>query len=177
MVLLLDEADKPNVIGVGATRSLHDRFTGGAISRLNGPILCPGAWGFMLYSVNVNTVLRLGNFDARYHALCEDLELATRGIAAGIPWRVHCDVKITSLGTRYAAGGMSTRFSDQGKRAEAERGCWAIFHKQWPQFTTTPEKRPRVSWQKMLDHYIPEWKEYSALHGGSLDGYDGPGED
>lgn len=172
MVLLLDEVDKPDVLGVGAVRSIHDRFTGGMISKLHGPVLCPGAWGFMTFAVNVDLALQLGNFEPRYHTLCDDLEMALKGIAAGIPWRVHCDAKVDTLGTRYAPGGINTRFSNREKRTEAERECWAIFHKKWPDFTTTPDKRPRVSWQKALNHYIPEWKEYSALHEGSLEAYD-----
>lgn len=170
-VMLLEEADKPDVVGVGATRSLHDRFTGGAISKLSGAILCPGGWGFQCFSVNVDTVLELGNYNIKLHTIADDAEMAMRGIEAGMPWRVHCDVRMTS-GNRYDAGGINTRFSNREQRAAAERECWAIMHKRWPDIVAPPEKKVRVAWQKFYDRYIPEWREYSALHGGSLEAYD-----
>jgi hypothetical protein len=172
MVLLLDEVDKPYVLGCGAVRPIHDRFTGGAISKTHGAILCPGGWGFQIFAINVETALRLGNFDAKLHTLGEDLVMAMLGVEAGIPWRVHCDVKMTATGTRYAPGGINVRFSSPEQRRAAEIECWAVMYKRWHDYLSLPEKKPRVSWQKLYNTYIPEWKEYSALHGGSLDLYD-----
>jgi len=164
---LIYEAARPGVLGVGAVRSIHDRFTGGAVSRLSGPILCPGGWGFQCFAINVKQAFRLGNFDPSLHAHGDDAELAREGIAHGIPWRVHTDVWVESIGKRYAAGGLSTVYSPE-ERAAAERECMAIIHHRWPDYTNAPDKPVRTAWQKMLDFYIPDWREQSAIHGGKL---------
>lgn len=168
MGLLLDEADKPRVLGVGAVRSLHDRFTGGAISRQSGVILCPGGWGFQTFAVNVGLVLAVGNFDPLLHTHGDDGELARNGIAHGIPWLVHTDVWVEPIGVRYAAGGISSLYPDREARAKAERENMAIIYERWPKYANHPDKRFRMAWQKMLTDYIPDWRERSALHGGKL---------
>jgi hypothetical protein len=165
---LLIEAEKPGVLGVGATRSLHDRFTGGAISANNGVILCPGGWGFQLFGLNVQTALDIGNFDPLLHTFGEDAELARNGIKHGYPWRVHCDVKCVSIDRRQAPGGISSNYSTPEARLAAEKVCQDIIHKRWPEYTNHPDKRPRVAWQKLLDDYIPNWKVASAIHGGNI---------
>jgi hypothetical protein len=167
--LLLEEAEKPRVLGVGAVRSLHDRFTGGAISANSGPILCPGGWGFTIHGLNIDNALLCGNFDKQLHSFGEDAELARNGIVQGIPWRVHCDVEFVSLNKRLDPGGFSAKYSTLDARLEAELECRKIIHKRWPEYTSQPEKKPRVAWQKLLDDNIPNWKEASAIHGGSLD--------
>jgi hypothetical protein len=167
--LLLDEAAKPRVLGIGAVRSIHDRFTGGAVSRLHGPILCPGGWGFQCFAINVRLAKRLGNFDPLLHAHGDDAELARQGIAHGFPWRVHTDVWAESIGKRYAAGGLSAVYRSPEARAEAERACMARINSRWPEYTNRPDQRVRTAWQKMLDDYIPDWRKLSAIHGGALE--------
>jgi len=162
-------AERDDVLGIGATRPIHDRFTDGAVSRNSGPILCPGGWGFVLFALNVRNAVRAGNYDAALHTIGDDAELARHGIAyLGIPWLVHCDVRWTSLGTRYAPGGINARFADRAAREAAERECLAIIHNRWPVYTNPPDKRLRVAWQKLLNDYIPDWREHSAIHGGKL---------
>ena len=166
--LLLAEAARKGVLGVGAVRSIHDRFTGGAISRLSGPILCPGGWGFQCFAINVRQAIKLGNFDPELHTHGDDAELAREGIAHGIPWRVHCDVWTEAVAVRYAPGGIAALYPSREARGEAERENMALIHSRWPAYTNHPDKRVRTAWQKMLDDYIPDWRERSALHGGSL---------
>jgi hypothetical protein len=166
--LLLEEAGKPGVLGIGAVRSIHDRFTGGAVSRNTGVILCPGGWGFQMFGLNVRTAEGLGSFDPLLHSYGEDGELARQGISRGYPWRVHCDVKTVAIGKRYAVGGISARFTRPQDRTEAEVECLTLIHDRWPAYTNRPDRPLRVAWQKMLDHYIPEWRELSAIHGGHL---------
>lgn len=168
MAWLLAEAAQPGVLGVGAVRPIHDHFTGGAVSANHGPILCPGGWGFQLFGLNIETAIKVGNFDERLHSYGEDGELCRRGIAQGIPWRVHCDVWCAPIGKRYAPGGISTRFARPEYRTDAEQQCLAIIHDRWPYYTNAPDKPLRVAWQKMLDHYIPDWRDRSAIHGGHL---------
>lgn len=165
---LLAAAEDSDTIGVGAVRSIHDRFTGGAVSRNTGVILCPGGWGFQLFALNVANAIGLGNFDERLHSYGEDGELARQGIAAGIPWRVHCDVRCAPVGKRYDPGGINTRFLNRAKRTAAEIECLTIIHDRWPAYTNAPDRPLRVAWQKMLSDYIPGWKAKSAIHGGSL---------
>jgi hypothetical protein len=165
--LLLREAEKPGVLGIGGTMSIHDRFTNGATSRLHGPILCPGGWGFKLYGLNIQATLDCGNYDKRLIMHAEQ-ELARQGISHGTPWLVHCDVKCNVIGKRYAPGGLTAIYSTREQLDEADRACMAIIHKAWPEFTNSPDKPSRVSWIKMLDRYIPGWEDRSAIHGGSL---------
>jgi hypothetical protein len=165
---LLAEARKPDVLGIGAVRPIHDRFTGGAVSRLSGPILCPGGWGFILYGLNVANAVAVGNYNYRLHTACEDTELARQGIARKIPWRVHTDVWWNALGSRYSPGGYSTKFTSREERTHAEDECYALCYQLWPDYVNPPGKRLRMSWQKMLNDYIPDWRERSAIHGGSL---------
>jgi glycosyltransferase involved in cell wall biosynthesis len=173
---LIEAACEPGVLGVGATRSLHDRFTGGAISANSGVILCPGGWGLQLFGLNVRMALACGNFDRRLHSFGEDAELARQGIKNGIPWLAHCDVTCVQIGKRYDAGGISTRYRTPESRSDGERECMDIIHKMWPEYTNAPDKKPRVAWQKLLDRYIPDWMEASAIHGGSLDKLNRPEE-
>lgn len=167
---LLDWADRPDVLGIGATRPIHDRFTGGAISYNSGAILCPGGWGFVCFGLNVRNALAAGNYWSALHTIGDDAEMARQGIAKlRIPWLAHCDVRWSSLGTRYSPGGINARFGeDVVKRHTAERECMALIHERWPLYTNAPDKRLRVSWAKMLDDYLPGWKQRSAIHGGDL---------
>jgi hypothetical protein len=167
MTRLLTAARKSNVIGIGATRSLHDRNSKGAISRNHGPILCPGGWGMQLFALNIKNTIEVGNFDSELDCFGEDAELERMGIATiGIPWLVHCDVKCEAIGVRYDPGGMNSFITD-GTRALREIACRRIIHERWPMYTSAPERRPNMRWQKMLDDYITGWRELSAIHGGS----------
>lgn len=167
---LLDWAERPDVLGIGATRPIHDRFTGGAISRNSGAILCPGGWGFVCFGLNVENALKAGNYDKRLHTIGDDAELARQGISKlRIPWLAHCDVRWTSLGTRYSPGGINARFQeDPDRRKAAERECFRIIHDMWPAYTNSPDKPLRMAWAKFLDHYLPGWKARSAIHNGDL---------
>jgi hypothetical protein len=172
--LLIDEAEKPDTVGIGAVRSLFDRFTKGAISRNHGPILCPGGWGFMLWGLNIKNALECGNYDPALHCFAEDTEMARVGIAKlGLPWLVHCDVHFTAMNKRYDPGGIESIYHNNMEgRLAAERDCMAIVYKRWPKYANHPDKKSRFAWQKMLDDYIPDWRKGSAIHGGSLDYWD-----
>jgi hypothetical protein len=167
---LISIAQRPDVVGIGAVRSVHDRITGGAITRLkgSGPILCPGGWGFVVNGFNVRNVMELGNYDPRLHTLGDDFDLAFRGIARGMPWLVDVDVWWRSLGTRYAPGGINTRFRSPEERRSAEEECWIRVHEKYPLYTSPPGKPFRTQWARYYSDNIPDWKSRSAIHGGSL---------
>jgi len=165
---LLRAAEDRYALGVGAVRSLHDRFNGGRLSALSGPILCPGGWGFQCFALNVRNALAVGNFDPEL-AFWEDAELARNGIDNGLPWRVHCDVWIDSMQKRDSAGGMSSLFRSREERDEAEQRSLRLIESRWPKYQVRgPSGKSRMLWQKMLDDYLPAWRGLSALHGGSL---------
>jgi hypothetical protein len=120
-----------------------------------------------LFALNLANTVYIGNFDSRLDCFGEDHELMRMGIAvSGFPWLVHCDVKCEAIGVRYDPGGLNSFISD-GTRALREIECRKIIHERWPQYTSRPEARPRMLWQKMLNDYIPNWRELSAIHGGS----------
>ncbi len=166
MALLLKEALGHRVLGVGATRSLHDRNSKGATSRNDGVILCPGGWGMQLFSLNVDRTHELGNFDPKLDCFGEDAELMRQGISERVPWLVHCGVKCEAIGARYAPGGINDLIPDPVQRGLRERYCRGLIHERWPDYTSDPDARPRMAWQRMLDDYIPGWRSMSAIHGG-----------
>lgn len=166
MSMLISEAAKPSVLGIGAVRQILDHFTQGAISRNRGVILCPSGWGFQMFALNIETTIRTGNFDKRLDCFGEDAELMRQGIAAGIPWMVHCDVWSESIGPRYAPGGLMAYAPYDRQQREIE--CRRIIHERWPAYTSKPEARPRMAWQRFYDDMIPHWREMSAIHGGAL---------
>lgn len=165
MRTLLREAESPYVLGIGATRTLHDRFSGGVTASRDDVILCPGGWGMQLFALNIENTIKIGNFDSRLDCFGEDHELMRNGIATGIPWLVHCGAKCDALGVRYDPGGLNS-FIGSGDRAKREIECRKVIHKRWPAYVSMPEARPRMRWQKMLDDYIPGWRTRSAMHGG-----------
>jgi hypothetical protein len=173
--LLIDEAEKSTTLGIGAMRPLLDFYTSGAISRNHGPILCPSSWGLYVWGLNIKNALSLGNYDPVFHSFAEDLDLQFEGIKHGIPWQLHCDVEYVSVTSRYNKGGIESRYGNVEARLTAERECMAIFHERWPDYVSPPGKKFRISWQKLLNDYIPDWKKASAIHGGSLDYLNGSG--
>ncbi len=168
MSLLLREAEKPGTLGVGAVLRIHDHFTGGAVTANSGVILCPGGWGHRLYGLNVNKTMELGNYDTKLDCLGEDDELQRQGIAAGIPWLVHCDVWAESIGARNQPGGIEslTRTVTGTTRPTRELQNHMYLFKRWPEYVSCPPKKFRMAWQRMLTDYIPDWRERSAIHGG-----------
>jgi hypothetical protein len=168
--LLIEEAEKSTTLGIGAMRPLLNLFTGGAISRNHGPILCPGSWGLFVWGLNVNKAIEFGNYDPNLHTYAEDVDLLFEGVKHGIPWQIHCDVEYVSVNKRYDNGGFEAVYrNNMEARLAAERKCMDIMRERWPDYVNRPDKPVRFSWQKILNDYIPDWKKASAIHGGSLD--------
>jgi hypothetical protein len=167
MNLLLAEAAKPGVLGVGAVRPLHDWFSGGAITANSGLILCPSGWGMQLFALNTRLALTVGNFDRKLDCLGEDHELMRQGIVRGFPWAVHCDIYCDAIGARYAPGGLNAYAGSTMARKAGELRCHTLLHERWPLYVSDPARPMRVAWQKMLNDYIPGWKDRSAIHGGT----------
>jgi hypothetical protein len=167
--LLLDFAEKPDVLGIGACVQIYSRFTGGAISELAGPILWPGGAGFSVYGLNIAMALHCGSYSSRLHSFGEDAELRRQGLSRGIPWYVHCDVRVDAINQRNSPGGFMAKYDgDIAARTAAENECRALIYRWWPKYVSPPDQRPRMAWQRMLGDFIPCWRDLSALHGGSL---------
>jgi hypothetical protein len=163
MRMLLDSAQDHRVLGIGAVRGIHDRFTGGAITRNSGIIICTGGWGNQLFALNVTNVLALGNFKPCFRTFLDDNDMNMCGIAAGYPWLVHCDVWSVGFGTDKAPGGNSAVTPDRAVSDEESRAILASF---WPKYVSRFSQRHRVSWRRMLDDHIPGWRDRSALDNG-----------
>lgn len=167
---LLEEARKPNVLGIAARRSIFDRFTGGAIDRHKGVIVCPGGWGMQLYGLNIKNAINIGNYDPQLDMPGDDHEFLRDGITSGFLWLVHCDIWAESIGSRHAPGGYVSLEPDPDRRAERQERVNQIIHSRWPDYTTAPPSKMRTQWLKLLDDYCPGWRTQSAIHGGRWDG-------
>jgi len=168
--LLLSAArDFPESIGVGSVCSMLDRFHQGRLSELHEVILCPSAWGMMTSALNVKNVLALGNFDTEL-TYQSDTELMRNGLVRGMPWLIHCDVWVDSVGKRFAPGGIAGTFPNVEARDAEMARCLRLIESRWPKYQRPMKDgvRSRMYWAKMRDDYTPGWREFSALHGGSL---------
>lgn len=168
---LLRSARWGTTLGVGATHSQHDLLTGGYTKDHTNVILCPSGYGFQLFALNVENAIAAGNYDVALDCFGEDAELMRNGISLGIPWKLHCGVKCQKIGKRGDYGGIQSLYNGYNdNRVKAERRCQELIHERWPDFTSTPPKPSRMAWQRFYDHYIPEWRRYSAMHGGGIFG-------
>ena len=162
---LLVKAGKPDVLGIGATHRYHDFLTGGVTRDRDDVILCPSGWGLQFYALNVETAMNIGGYDKRLDVAGEDAELVRQGIAAGIPWLVHCGARCEPIGKRHSPGGLES-YPDLESRVLR---CQQIIHDMWPDYTTAPPLKMRTRWVRMLDDFIPGWQARSAMHGGNLE--------
>jgi hypothetical protein len=165
MADLVKEAEKPNVLGIGATRPLHDRFSHNMTRDRDDVIICPGGWGMQVFALNVRNTVDVGNFNPRLDCWGEDHELMRDGIVCGFPWLVHCGVKCEPIGVRYDPGGLHS-YIGKGNRSERELECRKLIYERWGNYVSKPDKRPRTAWARMMDEYIPNWRSKSAIHGG-----------
>lgn len=167
-----------DVLGITARYSYHDLALGPGIKDKSGLILLPSGT-FRLIALNVKNVMDLGNYDPELTCLYEDGDLMLRGIEAGYPWLIDLGTKANSMGSRYAAGGLSDYFGEDhwaGDRHEAERACHLYLRSKHPKYVNDPPadgevtrgNGVRVRWQKCYDDNIADWRTLSDLHGGSL---------
>jgi hypothetical protein len=181
MPKLLRSAERPNVLGIGAVRALHNHYSKGVTAENDGLIICPAGWGMQLFALNIRNTMLVGNFDPKLDCFGEDHELMRQGIAtSGIPWLVHCGVKCEAIGVRFDPGGLNdyiasrppvvvTASEAREQRENREQVCRAIIHDRWPKYCSRPDQRNRTAWSRMMDDWIPGWRLRSAMHGGSWD--------
>ena len=163
MSILTEAARSNEVLAIGAATRIQDHFTKGAVSANSGIMLAPGCWAHRMFALNVLNTIEVGNFDVNLGVLGDDDELQRQGIYAEFPWAVHCDVWAESIGARFQAGGVESLTNVSEKRTENHK----YMHDIWPEYVSAPPKKYRTAWQRMMDDFIPEWRERSAMHGGS----------
>jgi hypothetical protein len=172
MDILVDWAEHPKVLGITARYSYHDLCLGPDIKGMDELILLPTGT-FRLVALNVNNVLDIGNYDHTLIGL-EDNDLFMRGLQAGYPWMIHLGTYAVSMGKRYQPGGMADFMKDHGIPSDDIPPWYQVMADQYPAFVSGHKKnRIRFAWKQAYDHYLPEWRKWSALHGGDLRNYFG----
>lgn len=173
---LVEDAEDPKILGITAKYAYHDFCFRERVQGRNDLILLPTGT-FRLVALNVMNVLNLGNYD---HTLeyAEDCDLFLRGLEAGYPWMIHLGTWSISTGTRYQPGGMVDFAGDSVELAEKKKYWHETLYQQYPDFVNDPTKADftkqnsiRISWQKAYNHYLPDWRKWSALHGGDIEIY------
>ena len=139
--------------------------------------ICPSGIAFRMFAINIPNAIKLCNgsgFDPELWCQNEDGEFMRQGIAKlGLPWLLYPQAKATSIGARYVTGGVVSSLGIEGgdgkavaKHVEVQR-LWDIIYDRWPSYVNEPnmETGIRTQWAKMLNDHIPDWREFSALHG------------
>ena len=176
MKSMLESAVHSKVLGITARYGYHDLCLGDAIRGRSDLILLPTGT-FRLVALNVDNVLRIGNYD-RSLEYAEDCDLFLRGIKAGFPWMVDLGSWATSQGNRYEPGGMTDYVGEFDMRDAKEIWHYALYNR-YPEVVNNPERVKdwtkqntiTIQWQRAYDLWLPDWREWSALHGGHLAKY------
>lgn len=169
MASFVEDASHPKALGITARYSYHDFALGDGIKKLGGVILQPCGM-FRMVALNVKNVMKLGNYDPAADN-CEDADLMLRGIQEGYPWMVDLDTKAASLGGRHAPGGSLDYLKAIGRTVEHHTWIKPILEEKFSEVVTNGKGKTRVGWQKAYNLWMPEWKKYSALHGGDIEVY------
>jgi hypothetical protein len=140
--------------------------------------ICPSGIAFRMFAINVRNAVKLcdgSGFDTALWCQNEDGEFMRQGIAVlGLPWLLYPQAKATSIGARYVTGGVvdSLGIAHGGDGSVVAKhpdvqGIWAEVHRRWPNHVNAPniETGIRTQWSKLLDTHVPDWRDYSALHG------------
>lgn len=149
---LISFAASGKTMGVGACVPIYGLSLGNDFIReTNEPVPVLGSWGYAVYALNVPLVMKAGNFNPNLKSGWEDQELCRHGIAiAGKQWHIHTGVRVGSMAKRYEPGGCQGLFPTPEARAAEEKRCHTICHKRWPNYVSTPDKKYRCAWRRML---------------------------
>jgi hypothetical protein len=162
--ILCDELDGRS-LGYGACFSFYGLMLGNDVlkaGRYGGegaPHLVPGGMGYIMFSLDVQLALEVGNYDKRLHTFWEDAELVRDGMKQlGLAWHVHTGAWATSIGKRFMPGGLSD-FAGKN-RSRGEKECHKIVYRKWGEkYISHPDKRAMCKWQRMLDDFVQGWRE------------------
>lgn len=182
---IIEACKDPKILGMTARYSYHDLCMGKQIKGLDDIILLPTGT-FRLVGLNVQNVLKLGNYDTSLE-YAEDCDLFLRGLQAGFPWMVHLGTFANSIGNRYEPGGMldfakslddRTSATDIEVLSSAKAKWHKDLHDKYPEIVNRHTAKCAgkrnciiVGWQRAYDRYLPGWRQWSELHGGDLQKY------
>jgi hypothetical protein len=154
-----------NTLGIGIMVPFYGLMFGNqTIKNEDRPLMSKGALGKRLFSLNVQRVLAIGNFDVRLHSGWGDDELVRQGMAAlQATWYVHAGVHGTSIAGRYTQGGINDfHQEDQTRRQKGQQQSHKIIYKNWgPRYISTPGngKRMMCRWKLFMDDFVPGWEK------------------
>jgi len=154
-----------NTLGIGIMVPFYGLMFGNqTIKNEDRPLMSKGALGKRLFSLNVQRVLAIGNFDVRLHSGWGDDELVRQGMSdLQATWYVHAGVHGTSIAGRYTKGGINDFHNeDQGSRLKGQRHSHEIIYKKWgPRYISTPGNNGRMIcwWKKFLGDFVPDWEK------------------
>lgn len=154
---LLDLPDM--ALGMGASVSYYGLMFGNENLKRDDPLLCYNALGKRLFSIDVATAFEVGGYDVRLHTFGSDNDIVRQGAKdMQTLWYVHAGVKATSISKRYEPGGLQD-FAGQSRQSR-EKHCHKIMHSKWPKYISSPDRRFACQWKKLMDDFIPDWKEH-----------------
>lgn len=152
-----------NTLGIGIMVPFYGLMFGNkTIKTEDRPLMSKGALGKRCFSLNVQRVLAIGNFDVRLHSGWGDDELVRQGMAAlQATWYVHAGVNGTSIAGRYTKGGINDYHKeDQASRLRGQEFSHRLIFKNWgPRYVSNPGKRMMFRWKLFMDDYVPDWEK------------------
>lgn len=175
---LWEQAQHYKVLGITARYSYHDFSLGPEIKYRDDLILMPNGT-FRIIGLNIMNALAIGNYDPHLICVQEDGELMMRGVQNGFPWLIHLGTKTGSIHGRYQPGGIADFMGSMTERFRIQRQCHIYLNEKHPDYVNKPKPDDdlsqkngvRISWRKLYNDWLPEWKTWSALHGGDIEEY------
>lgn len=166
---LLEAVKAYPILACAASHSQQNHFLGGLLeSHYNEVVLAANGICFQMFAINTERALDAGNFDPSLKVY-EDSEFMRCGIKAGFPWGLHTGVRMVKTGRSGDPGGIQDYIDVAYRETALVEETRNLLADRWGEdIIARPPKRARQSWAKMYDRYIPNWKKFSAGHGGSL---------
>lgn len=170
---LVEDVKDPMALAITSYHSYMD-FALGVKGKDRDDIIIVAPSFMRMWAVNIENVYAIGGLDKNLKCI-DDNELKFRAAANGFPWMIHFAAKSASFGKRFAAGGVSSLGStavedaaDQIVAKHAEYSPHLLRRVQTP-------KAIQYSWSKIHDHFLPDWRDWSDTHGGTVGNYFGIG--
>jgi glycosyltransferase involved in cell wall biosynthesis len=152
-----------NTLGIGIMVPFYGLLFGNeTMKREDRPLMSTSALGKRLFSLNVQRVIAIGNFDVRLHSGWGDDELVRQGMAAlQATWYIHAGVNGTSVAGRYTRGGINDFHGEsEASRLEGQELSHRLIYKKWgPHYISAPGKRMLCHWRNFLDDFVPDWEK------------------
>lgn len=152
-------------IGVGAMMSFYGlTFGNDLLKTATEPLFMGSALGKRLFSLDVDAVMDIGNYDEKLHTFGGDndiVRVAMRELE--YTWYVHPLVRGVSIESRHTPGGIADFCEgDYHLRLQRTLECHERMFMRWgPRYINTPRLGGNFvcQWRKMLDDFVPDWEE------------------